>query len=200
MIARNMYLSEGLKSVRMDDVARAAGISKRTLYEEFHSKDELIFLAVKLHSNIFGIELDNAAQGASNILIAMLLVMDHIVKNSDNNWKLHSSVTRFFPKVAARLEEELEVNRQEEFRRALMQGVEEGVIVPRANLDMAMLMLRHMATSVVLESSELKLPDGVTPQGAFMEVVINMMRGIATTRGIEMIDNYLERDENKEEM
>lgn len=38
----------------------------------------------------------------------------------------------------------------------------------------------------------LNVPDGVTPQEAFLEVALNFMRGIATPKGIEIIDRYVE--------
>lgn len=37
-----MFFSHGIKAVSMDDVAKAVGISKRTLYEHFGSKDALL--------------------------------------------------------------------------------------------------------------------------------------------------------------
>ena len=45
-----MVLTLGVKSVRMDDVAQSLGMSKRTLYEMFGDKEELIFESVKYHS------------------------------------------------------------------------------------------------------------------------------------------------------
>ena len=38
-----MIKNLGLKSVRMDDVANTLGMSKRTLYEMFGGKDELLY-------------------------------------------------------------------------------------------------------------------------------------------------------------
>lgn len=195
MQARNMYVEEGLKSVRMDDIARAAVISKRTLYEAFGSKDELIFLAMRLHFDIASKELNREAAKAPNILIAILLVIKEIVRRSEVDWKLHTALERFFPKIATRISEVDEDERREEFRRGLLQGVTEGLIVPRANLDMAMVMLHHLSKSVVTGANNLKLPQGVTSQDAFVEVIVNVLRGISTTRGIELIDSYLEEQE-----
>jgi AcrR family transcriptional regulator len=40
--ARELFFSYGLRSVSMDDVARQAGISKKTIYQSFSDKSELI--------------------------------------------------------------------------------------------------------------------------------------------------------------
>ena len=44
--ASEMFLSMGLKTVSMDDIAKSLGISKRTLYENFSSKDELLSVCI----------------------------------------------------------------------------------------------------------------------------------------------------------
>ncbi len=48
--ALKLFLENGIKAVSMDDVARALGISKRTLYTYFPSKDELLVKCLELMS------------------------------------------------------------------------------------------------------------------------------------------------------
>ncbi|SEB56246.1 TetR/AcrR family transcriptional regulator [Rhodobacter sp. 24-YEA-8] len=40
--AGKLFYAEGLRAVSMDDIAEAAGVTKRTLYYHFRSKDDLI--------------------------------------------------------------------------------------------------------------------------------------------------------------
>ena len=40
--ATRMFSEMGIKSVRMDDIAVACGISKRTLYENFADREDLV--------------------------------------------------------------------------------------------------------------------------------------------------------------
>lgn len=44
--AMHMFVSQGIKSVRMDDIAQQLGVSKRTLYELFGDKEGLLYLAM----------------------------------------------------------------------------------------------------------------------------------------------------------
>ena len=53
-----MMMTLGVKSVRMDDVATSLGMSKRTLYEMFGDKEELLYQSVvyamvKRHKELF---------------------------------------------------------------------------------------------------------------------------------------------------
>lgn len=43
--AMHMFVSQGIKSVRMDDIAQQLGVSKRTLYEMFGDKEGLLLTA-----------------------------------------------------------------------------------------------------------------------------------------------------------
>ena len=41
-----MFVASGIKAVRMDDIAQTLGVSKRTLYEMFGDKEELLYLCM----------------------------------------------------------------------------------------------------------------------------------------------------------
>ena len=45
-----MFIAQGIKSVRMDDIARQLSISKRTLYEMFGDKEELLYQCIVRHA------------------------------------------------------------------------------------------------------------------------------------------------------
>jgi len=47
--AAEMFLRYGVRSVTMDDVARELGMSKKTLYQSFANKDELVTETCRLH-------------------------------------------------------------------------------------------------------------------------------------------------------
>lgn len=47
--AMRMFATQGIKAVRMDDIARQLGVSKRTLYELFGDKEGLLYLALNCY-------------------------------------------------------------------------------------------------------------------------------------------------------
>jgi AcrR family transcriptional regulator len=49
--AADMFMRYGVRSVSMDDVARELGMSKKTLYQSFENKDELVMETCKMHIN-----------------------------------------------------------------------------------------------------------------------------------------------------
>lgn len=41
--ALRLFVTQGIKSVRMEDLARLAGVSKRVLYDMFEDKEDLLY-------------------------------------------------------------------------------------------------------------------------------------------------------------
>ena len=70
--AMHMFVSQGIKSVRMDDIAQQLGVSKRTLYELFGDKEGLLYLAMDRYFEKKRIERAAVCAHARNVLEAML--------------------------------------------------------------------------------------------------------------------------------
>ena len=49
--AEQLFMRIGVKSVTMDDISRELGISKKTLYQHFENKDNLIEAVISTHVN-----------------------------------------------------------------------------------------------------------------------------------------------------
>ena len=50
--ALEQFTKRGIKDVKMDDIASILSISKRTIYELFNDKEQLLLEALKLHNEI----------------------------------------------------------------------------------------------------------------------------------------------------
>ncbi|MFI3258675.1 MAG: TetR/AcrR family transcriptional regulator [Rikenellaceae bacterium] len=191
-LSSKMFSTEGIKSVRMDDIAHRAGISKRTLYETFTDKESLIYLAIKHHFGRKERESERVGERASNIIIAFLLVAEESIRNSEVDWKLYNDLRKFYPAIYTRLREENTSRHLTSLKRGLEYGVENGFLDRSADLDLAIFMITTVAGCVVMnENMEIPLPSGMSPQKAVYDMTIYFLRGIATKRGIEEIDNYV---------
>lgn len=194
--AMQMFVSQGIKAVRMDDIASQLGVSKRTIYEIYGDKEELIFQAMKCHFDKFHESNGAVMRSAENVLVGMILVIDNVVKSAEDNWRLRNSLKRFYPKVNDRLHQDGVGNRYSVFRQSLELGVKEGLLVDNVNLDLAIAMLYYMAAGIVDDSRRFVLPEGVSLAEAFKEVVMNFMRGISTAKGIDIIDKFIKTQIN----
>ncbi len=78
-----MFVSQGIKSVRMDDIAQQLGVSKRTLYELFGDKESLLYLAMEHFFRVQAVERAAASAGARNVLEAMFMVLGGVMDNAE---------------------------------------------------------------------------------------------------------------------
>ncbi|MFI3264371.1 MAG: TetR/AcrR family transcriptional regulator [Rikenellaceae bacterium] len=194
-LARKTIVQFGVKSLRMDEIARSAHVSKRTLYETFGDKEELIFLAVREHFEIFELGNMKSAKNAPNILIAILIVMEEIRKNSDVNWRIRSSLRQFYPEVNERLWNDNADEKRKVVISSIQMGIKQGYIDSRINIDLTLNMFTYIAIGISESNDMLKIPKEISMNDAFREVLINYIRGISTVKGVQIIDEYLAKIE-----
>lgn len=66
--ALRMFLNQGIRQVRMDDIAKTLSISKRTLYEIYENKEQLLMDAVKLQESMHLKVINNLSHAKLNTI------------------------------------------------------------------------------------------------------------------------------------
>ena len=83
--AIHLFMKNGLRSVTMDDIAKHLGISKKTIYQHFKDKEEII---IQSTSVVFDIEnrmmreIENEADNAAEELYNLTLCLRERIKNT----------------------------------------------------------------------------------------------------------------------
>lgn len=67
------FLIHGVKSVRMDDIANSLGISKRTLYEIYSNKEELLLEGVRLKEEEYDRHMTAYSLDSSHTVIDIII-------------------------------------------------------------------------------------------------------------------------------
>lgn len=180
--AMHMFVSQGIKSVRMDDIAQQLGVSKRTLYEMFGDKEGLLYLAMERYSERNRQRWNELTADARNVLEAMFMVLGEVMDN----------LRKFYPAVHDKLMREGMVKNRTSLRSMLEQGIEAGLFVNNFNIDLSISVLYYTASAIVTRR-ELMLPDGMSEREAFVQIISNFFRGISTAKGLQLIDDNLKR-------
>ena len=79
-LAAEMFVGQGIKAVRMDDIARHIGVSKRTIYEQFGDKEELLYQCLSYYVREQDRRHAELGAQAKNVLEAMLLVFGDVME------------------------------------------------------------------------------------------------------------------------
>ena len=80
------FQENGIKAVKMDDIANRLSISKRTLYEIYGNKEDLLYECVCYHDKHFEKELQSRLSPKSSVMDILICFMRlHIEENSRTN-------------------------------------------------------------------------------------------------------------------
>ena len=98
-----MFVTQGIKSVRMDDIAQRLGISKRTLYELFGDKEGLLYLAMVCYFERNRLRWAELSTAAPNVLERLFLVLNDVMEHSETTSRMMENLRKFYPAVHERL-------------------------------------------------------------------------------------------------
>ena len=174
----------------MDEVARACGISKRTLYEIFPDKRTLIGECMHRQHQIKNAEIKEIFGTANNCFEAMYKVYMRTRKMYEStSVAFLSDIKRLYPDIFNQhMENEKTII--DSIASVLRKAQDEGLVIRRLNPEIAayifVLSMRELHEKANQNKYGFKLGD------LFEHVFISFLRGVATIKGIEMIE-YLEQ-------
>lgn len=185
--AAKMFLSEGIKSVRMDDIARGLSVSKRTLYELFGDKEELIYEAICHFVEEAHTRRSLILRDVDNELEAMIVSLRDMIVRAPEVARVRRNLERFYPKVNKRLGESGMMRSKSELREWLAASIERGYLTPTANCDLVVDVLHNCVQGMlVVEYSDDTRSANVVSKVACS--VLIFIRGLCTPEGLEVVD------------
>ncbi|OED33214.1 transcriptional regulator [Planococcus maritimus] len=127
----------------MDDLAKRLGISKRTLYENFSSKLEILETIIdqaftEYNSRAQAIREDDALDLQEKIHQLIVLIPNH---NDFFDLRVLEQLRRYYPEQWQRVDREM--NQWEDLKQLLEQGMETGLI-KQQNIDLLMKMILNV--------------------------------------------------------
>lgn len=189
-----MFVANGIKSVRVDDIAQRLGMSKRTLYEMFGDKEELLYLCMSHFLNKQREEVNTITKDSTaTILEAVLHGFLNMMQYTEVNHRIMNNLQRFYPNVFNRIHEESGEVGRENLRRAIQQCVNDGFFDGRFNMNLAITVLYYTSMGVIARQ-DFPYPEGVSQHEAFRHIIICFFRGVATPKGLDVIDNFIAKN------
>lgn len=190
-----MILSLGVKSVRMDDVAGELGMSKRTLYEMFGDKEELLYESLAYLIDERCRDLSQKTKDCENMFEVLLISVHETCGNgfsSEMERRLTHNLKKFYPAVYDRIRCRHSQKGVENLKYALDKCNEDGLLDPNADIEL-MAQMFLLTVGNFLTDSNITLPDNVSREEAFAVMAINFLRGMASVKGLQVIDQTLAR-------
>ena len=184
--ATEAFTTKGIKSITMDDIAAALGISKRTLYEVFVDKESLLkdcILTVQAERDRY---LQEVYEQSHNVLEVILAVFQKSIEMSHKTNKRFFEDIKKYPKVYNMMKERSESD-SEKTMSFFMLGVEQGIFRSDVNFAIVNLLVR--------EQFDVLLNTDVCNEYSFIEVYESIMftyiRGISTEKGAKVLEDFI---------
>ena len=187
-VAADAFIQKGIKNVKMDDVAAELGISKRTLYELFSDKEELLLDVVKLHRKEMKNYMISVAEKAENVLEIIMSFYIRTTEDFQTTNILFFEEIKKYPQVTKFLED----GRKENAVSAVAfykKGVEQGIFREDVNYEIVQEMI-HGQMDMLIHNDIRKTYSMVE---IFKTVVFMHLRGITTEKGLSIVDEFLEQ-------
>ncbi len=185
--AQKSFAQYGIRAVKMDDIARNLGISKRTIYELYATKEDLLCEVVETRQEEYDRQtqlLQNICDNNMDLLIRVLGLQLESVANT--NFNFFQDINRY-PKVAKKINGYCE--RQHAYSaKFFAKGVEEGYFLP--HVDYEVLNRIAAGTMNMLRSDDRY--DDLSYKDLFLGYLYVIIRGFCTVTGLEKIDKFVE--------
>lgn len=183
--ATEMFLTKGFKAVTMDDIATELGISKKTIYQHFASKPELIEKALAEINNKFLNQLETTLKRDEEAIPELLAAYNDI----NDIFLIDSSgcfyqLTKYYPKLAQKQKKYHEKKYVKHIERNLEKGIREGVYRPE--VDVEYVARFYIASLVAIEDLD------YFPESEYSHSEVHCLhleyhiRSIATEKGVKI--------------
>lgn len=189
-----MFVELGIKSIRMDDIAHTLGISKRTLYEMFADKEELIYLCMMhlLEEQIR--ETDRISSVYENKIEMLFYSLKMVLDDGERHHRMMTNLQKFYPAVYERLINEHIRMGVSRLRATILDYIDLGLINRNINVDLSVTVFYYTVTSVFGRINNIILPEGVSEKSALLYTIVNFFRGLASEEGVRQIDRFIEEN------
>src|SRR5690606_14204041 len=135
--ATELFRQYGFKTITMDDISRRAGISKKTLYQHFANKQEVIHESLATfmeHSHKICIDIRSNAKDAVEEMMSLIELFDQNQRNT--NVIAFLELQRYYPDEYEMIRQQLLEKNVAIIRDNILRGMETGLYRDGLNADL----------------------------------------------------------------
>jgi len=187
-----LFLNLGFKSVTMDEIASALGVSKKTIYKYFNNKTDLVNAVTNHVFDSISCGIDHICHLNMNPIDELFsikrFVMEHL---KDEKSSPQYQLQKYYPKIFMSLKKKQFEVMQECVIDNLKKGIELGLYRPNIDLEFISRIYFNGLTGI-------KDNDMFPLKNYSMKTLLNFyyeyhLRGICTAKGIKQLENQLEK-------
>lgn len=187
--AEELFFKYGIRSVTMDDIAKHLGMSKKTIYQYYKEKDEVIHKLMQAHIKKDECTFSESYERAANIVDEVFSMMKNIHDIfSKVNPQLFYEMQKYYPQTWKLFKEFKEDFILRMVERSLEKGKKEGYVREDVNVK--------VLARLRMEQIEWAMNPGIFPPDKFkildvqLILVEHFLYGICTLKGHKLVNKY----------
>jgi DNA-binding XRE family transcriptional regulator len=191
----DLFLSYGFKSVTMDDIAKALGMSKKTIYQHFENKTKLVEATTLSMFNLISHGIDCICALEKNpieeIYDIKRFVSDHL-KNEKSSPQFQ--LKKYYPKIY----NTLKTKQFEVMYQCIKANIDRGIKLEiyRNNLNVDFI-TRIYFNSILATKDDDLFPNKMFSKNMLMENYLEYhLRGICTNSGLEILNKIIQNNQS----
>jgi len=184
--AGRLFYKMGIRSVTMDYLADQLGISKRTIYENFRDKDEIVLHSLVNGFNQYTSEISMIVSEAPNVLEGIYNVgkKNHEVFSRINDVfmhdlrKYHSDVYDLLMKKGGSSSSDMNL-------KLMKRGINEGIFKKEINIELVNVLLDHLMSWSHSDNNNIFMR--FSKDDIHNSIIKPFLIGICTTKGLVLL-------------
>ena len=190
--AAELFKTYGIKSVTMDSLANHLGMSKRTIYEVFSDKDDLLIAVLNLMAGKQRELVKRVLDDSVNALVAIFKLLEINMNHyQDMSPAFQADMKKYHHEVLMKKTDKCEMPDYRNNIQLIERGIKEKFFRKDINPDLINRCIYSLIRSIM--DYDLYPFEQFTRREIIKNAFINYLRGISTKEGIELI-NKLEAE------
>jgi TetR/AcrR family transcriptional regulator, cholesterol catabolism regulator len=187
--AHELFSRFGFRRVTMDEIALKTGMSKKTIYQSFGTKDEIVAAVVEEHLSKSVCVCEGNATQAENAVHEIFLTMEMVEDiMAAMNPAVFEDLEKFFPNVFGKLYQHKNDFIFQKVKGNIERGKQEGLY--RQELD------SDIITKLRIETMFIPFNQQVFPVAKYRladverEMLEHFVYGLCTPKGLQLVEKY----------
>lgn len=188
--AFELFMKYGIKSMTMDDIAKSMAMSKKTLYQFFANKDELVNAVLDKHLEVDQCQLKSLLKSKNNAIDDLMQIAITI---NETLKRIHPSIHYDLEKYHPTAWKKFGDHKQNFIYESIKQNVEKGMQeeLYRNDINSEIIAKLYVTKADIIFDASVFPPEKFAFNRVYLEMLKQHIRGIATSKGLKYLDKKL---------
>lgn len=191
--ATDMYLTLGFKSVTMDDIANEMGISKKTIYQHFENKNDLVEAVTMNLFETISCGIDEIMKLNKNPIEELFVIKDFVMHNLKNeSTSPIYQLQKYYPQIHKTL-----MSRQfDKMGDCVIDNIKKGIEQDlfRDDINVELIARFYFAGMTSIKDAELFNPIQFSTKNVQETYLEYHLRSICTSKGVGVLEKLLKNN------